>query len=325
MQSIVKVIYIFFLSIIVMSCINRGNENQVLGQEITANKIIKELNSGKDIYIEGAVIDGDIDFRTLDNLSKENQNLKCRYVHQSLCFVNCTFTGKIIMSGAGTEDDFIKTCFLKGVSFKNCIFKSDVIAANCEFRGVVDFCNSIFESKADFVGVYFANKDVFFTETSFNGEAQFSNSKFNGNVNFYKAFFNKYAYWQNVIIDGNTNIADCVFASYADFSSSSFKGILNFNYTKFRENAIMNYISFFGRVDFVQTVFAKKNEITNCEFHSLCRFSGTEFLGITKIENNVFVSQHPEVKNLKKSEDSEIIFTNNRFASYTEMSKFEFN
>ncbi len=308
-----------------MSCNNRGHENQVLGQEIEAKKIIKEINSGKDIYIEGAVINGDVDFRILDNLSKENKNLKCRYLDQSICFVNCTFTGKIIMSGAGTEDDFIKTCFMQGVSFKNCIFKSDVIAANCEFRGVTDFSNSIFESKFDCVGVYFANKEVFFSECSFNSESNFSNSKFNGNVNFYKAFFNKSAYFQNMIIEGNALFANCNFASYTDFSSSVIRGISNFNYTSFREAIILNYVNFFGRVDFVQTVFAKKNEIKNCEFHSVCRFSETEFSGVTKIENNVFVSQHPEVKNLKKSEDSEIIFTNNKLASYSEINIFEFN
>lgn len=324
MQSIIRVSLLFIVVLGMLSCTNKGNDN-AFGQDVSTEKIIKEINSGQNIYIEDAVIEGDLDFRTIDNISKENLKLKCCYVNQSLCFVNCTFTGKIIMSGTSKEEDFIRTCFLKGVTFKNCIFKSEVIASNCEFRGLTDFSNSIFESKADFVGVYFANKEVFFTECSFNGEAQFSNSKFNGNVSFYKTFFNKYSYFQNIVIEGNAIFANCMFASYTDFSSTIFRGISNFNYVAFREAVIMNYISFLGRVDFVQTVFAKKNEIKNCEFFNICRFSETEFSGKTQIENNIFISDNPEIKNLKQSKDSEFVFNNNKVSSYINLTKFEFN
>ncbi|MDD3860366.1 MAG: hypothetical protein PHW83_09230 [Bacteroidales bacterium] len=324
MQRIVKVFLLFVSVTGLLSCASSVNDN-AYGQNVSVKKILKEINSGNDIYIEDAIIEGDIDFRTLDNISKENKNLKCCYINQSLCFVNCTFTGKIIMSGAGIEEDFIKTCFIKGVTFKNCIFKSDITASNCEFRGLTDFSNSIFESKSDFVGVYFANKEVFFTECSFNEDANFSNSKFNGNVSFFKTVFTKYSYFQNMIIEGNAIFANCIFASYTDFSSAVFRGISNFNYVAFREKVILNYVNFYGRVDFIQTVFAKTNEIKNCEFHSLCRFSETDFSGHTEIENNVFVSQMPELKNLKQSEDSEFIFNNNKISTFKDLETFEFD
>ncbi|HOZ31148.1 MAG TPA: pentapeptide repeat-containing protein [Bacteroidales bacterium] len=325
MQKSIKSLLLFLIVFGFLSCSSSGNDSDTSVNNIPAKEIIKEINSGKDIYVENAVIEGDIDFRTLENPSKENMNIKCCYLEQSLCFINCTFTGKIIMSGAGNEQDFIKTCFVRGLSLKNCIFKSEIIASNCEFRGVTDFSNSIFESKVDFVGAYFANKEVFFTDASFNGETHFSNSKFNGNVNFYKASFSSNSYFQNLIVDGNVLFANCIFASYTDFSSASFRGITNFNYANFRETVIMNYVSFFSRVDFIQTVFAKKNEIKNCEFHSVCRFSETEFSGQTCFENNIFVISSPEIKNLKQAEGSEFNFNNNKLSTTTEMSIFEFN
>jgi|AntAceMinimDraft_14_1070370.scaffolds.fasta_scaffold78678_1 uncharacterized protein YjbI with pentapeptide repeats len=323
MKQVIKISLIIAFSSIFLSCNLSGNDSSTYGQEIKAKDIIKDISNEKDVYFENAIINGDLDFRLIKKYSKENKALHCFYASQSICFINCTFNGSVIFSGMDLEKNFFRTCFLKGLTFKNCIFKKEAIASNCEYRGLTDFSNSIFEAKADFSGSYFVSKDVIFSEVSFNDELQFSNTRFNGNLSFMKSFFKGNTYFQNMACLGNVMFANSIFAAYTDFTNASFTAIVNFNYAEFRQKTIINYVKFSGRADFVETVFKTKTEIKECAFYSISRFSKTEFSGNTIMENNVFVSHVPECKDLTTSKGSEFIFTNNTLGAEKKIEKFD--
>lgn len=324
MKSLIKIILVILFSNGIVSCTNSESENSLFGRDIHSDKIMKNIASGKDIYIENCVINGDLDFTKIVELSTENVNMRCNYVEQSICFVNCTFNSNLVFSGLDEKGKFVKTCFERGVSFKNCIFKDTVIASNCEYRGIVDFSSSIFESKANFSASYFANKENYFSECSFNGELQFSYVKTNGNITFFKSFFKTFANFQNCTFGGNLMLPNSQFTGYTDFSNSIIGGIANFSYAEFSGNVILAYMRFDGRADFIKTIFVKKTEIKHCDFHTLTRFVEADFSGIIAFNNNVFSSRQPEVKNLISKDGSEFVFNDNYGPGNTSLSNFIF-
>ncbi len=175
-----------------------NDNNSSYSATINANDLIKDLNSGKNIYYENIIIEGDIDFTTVKNTRNYLSTIK-----QNLTFKKCLFKGRIIAYNKDRYSREEKVQFLKGISFQGSKIEGNVNFRKTTFNNTVDFSNVEFESNisfeeaefektADFINVEF-KRDANFHDVDFNGKVNFSNSEFLYEVNFSWSNFDEYA------------------------------------------------------------------------------------------------------------------------------------
>ena len=97
MKYFFKTIFIVVVSSVLISC-NCRSGNSFSGREADAKEIIKELNSGNDIYIENATINGDVDLRLIEKLTKENVS---RITSYNVCYT------KLLRLGFNVENKLL--------------------------------------------------------------------------------------------------------------------------------------------------------------------------------------------------------------------------
>lgn len=302
--------FVLLITVVLNSCGNMVSESALSASEIDAATVIKLINSGKPVYLEGKTITGDLDFTILKNQSPENGKSIRVYIDQPLSFVNCTFTGKIICSGFDSEKLFRRCAFAKNLIFASCIFKEDINFRELDVRGITDFSKSVFEKKADFSASYFSCSNSYFSESSFNGEVLFNDCRFMGNVSFFKSFFKNTSLFQNTWFGGNANFASVSFNAYTDFSNASFQALLNMNYLKSSTKLLLNYVRFMGRMDLMQAELNGSLEIKNSDFFGVTRFTELLVSGKILIENVFFNNKSNDFSKMKKMTGTDITVVN---------------
>lgn len=298
------------VSIVLNSCGNMVSESSLKASEIDAATIIKLINSGKPVALEGKTITGDIDFTCLKNQSSENGKTIRMYIDQPLSFVNCTFTGKIICSGFDNEKMYRRCTFAKNLIFTSCVFKEEVSFKESDVRGIADFSHSVFEKKADFSSIYFDCNNSYFNETSFNGDVLFNDSRFAGNVTFFKSFFKATTLFQNTWFTGNVNFASVICNAYTDFSNASFMGIVNMNYLKSSAKLLLNSVRFMGRFDAMQVNIEGLWEVKNSVFFGQTRLTEATCQGKVHFENISFYYLNNDFTKMKKAAGTEVFIQN---------------
>jgi len=186
-----------------------GSEKEPI--EVSADEILNAIAAGRDIHIEHATINEDLDIRDI--------------VYQ-LDRGEC---GRPIISGNVN----IQNCEIRGcLYFNNVLFKGDM-KAYIRVDDYADFGYADFEKSAVFAGTrfgHFANfnfatfrNEAFFVDAVFSSSADFIYAKFSGTANFtsvrfddgvhffgatmkYPAFFGKVKFRENTVITGLWNL-----------------------------------------------------------------------------------------------------------------------
>lgn len=208
---------------------------------VNADRIIDQINNGKDVYYKDAEIIGDLDLTSIDEITQDNPKKRSRWstkvyschVKTSLSFINCVFQGKVL--GYVHYNRKNKTY--------NAVFYKDVDFQGCEFKDDSAFKYAKFQKKANFKNTKY-HKEALFKYTKFSTPVSFSNAGFFGSANF------KYTPFPQIV-----DFDNAVFHRYANFKYTKFPSGVSFKNTKFKRDANFKYVKFKKPVNFDGIVF----------------------------------------------------------------------
>ena len=143
------------------------------GQEVVlATSIVSQIEEGRDVVFENLVIEGNLDFTTMDNPKKAGRygvsrgvvQEYIRNVNASVVFKNCVFRGEIITyqerkEGRELMENF--TRFWKPMSFTKCQFKEPVSFERMSIKKLLTVNSCIFQKTLSFHNVKFSKKPTF--------------------------------------------------------------------------------------------------------------------------------------------------------------------
>ncbi len=260
------------------------DKEEIENNLIESEWIINALKEGKDINIENATINGDLDFRIGEvktkSLKKLGEKEAC-LITTAIRIVNCRLKGTIKKKELESRSvifmkniDFEKTTFENSVNFDNFIFNGSAIFTDtifkdkgyfrhAKFLGLTNFNNANFKIKADYNGTEFLGENTGFSGTRFQGEASFIKSKFKEQVNFDEATF-----------DGEAKFDKSTF-KVAIFSGACFKEKSRFLGADII-TAYFNEVNFHGMSNFEVKSFGK-SEFKNAKFKNTVSFDGAIF------------------------------------------------
>ncbi|OFY35381.1 MAG: hypothetical protein A2W91_08160 [Bacteroidetes bacterium GWF2_38_335] len=298
MKKLILLALILSNTMFLFSACNSASEEAASGN-VTADKIIKDLNKGKPVYLKDAVISGDLDFTLVDNKNIESADAYRVYINQSVTFNNCTFEGKV--TGIKVDDKSIKyfTCFEKNMTFYKCKFKKEVDFTEASARGIVNFSGSSFEEKAVFEGFSFQFKENYFSDVFFKNEARFHRISVNGSINFLKTTFEGKTSFQKACVLGSFQAGGAGFKLYADFSSMDVLREAIFNTAIFKDKAIFNNVVFRDRAEFNNAVFNDNAGFKKTDFGGKTEFVETSISGDLDLKESVFRSGKPITDKIK--------------------------
>ncbi|MBD3184123.1 hypothetical protein GF312_17695 [Candidatus Poribacteria bacterium] len=167
---------------------------------ISAEDILSAIVSERDINIENALIEGDLD------------------IVMSAGELNLDEKGNFIIY----SDVVIRSCDIEGYT----------LFSSTNFAGESSFDSTRFKGDADFLGAVFNNYAAF-SAVSFHGYADFTGARFYDNAHFISAKFHGDADFKFSVFDKEAFFTSAVFRKNADFSNSTMSRFTDFMDTTF--------------------------------------------------------------------------------------------
>jgi len=197
--------------------------------KVAADDVLNAIAAGRDIDIEHAVIEGDLDVagKLADRLGQDK-------------------TGKLIIRG----NVAIRSSEIRGdTAFGSTTFTGDSIFGSTTFAGDASFAGTSFRKYAEFSSATFGG-DADFTDAIFGANAAFISVTFRGDANFLSANFTGYAYFRSATFRKNVDFTDATLSGAADFIEATFTESARFLRTsiehpasfqgvRFRENTVL--------------------------------------------------------------------------------------
>lgn len=220
---------------------------------VQAEDIIDLINAGQDVSYKNSVIVGDLDFRTLDDVTADKPLRKLRigrfssqsytsHVRSSLSFIDCTFTGDVLAYvHIDKKNETYNAVFYEDVNFQGCAFEEASAFKYAKFKRNANFENTSYEKEALFKYAKFST-EVSFKDSDFRRDANFKYTKFPETVDFSQSVFRDYANFKYV-----------KFPEGVSFEDAEFKRDACFKYTKFSEPLNLDGVEFEGDSDFKYT------------------------------------------------------------------------
>jgi len=225
---------------------------------VQAEDIIDLINAGQDVSYKNAVIVGDLDFRTLDDVTADKplrrsrigrlstQSYSC-HVWSSLSFIDCTFTGDVLAYiHIDKKNDTYNAVFYEDVNFEGCEFGDASDFKYAKFKKKANFVNTTYEEEALFKYAEFST-DVSFQDSVFKDDANFKYVKFPETVDFKQTVFRDYANFKYAKFPEGVSFEDAEFHRTADFKYTKFSEPLNFDGVEFEGDADFKYTKIDGR------------------------------------------------------------------------------
>lgn len=231
-------------------------------KEVSAESIFRQIEEGKQVVVENAIIVGVLDFTELSNKKEVNKNTSYgefkSEVTVPLTFVNCTFKDDIIAyknlekGGKGTKLGNVSINWNGETETHTADFNESVVFEKCRFEGATEFKYSLFSEAVNFEGATFM-QEANFKYAGFKELAGFGNCSYGKYANFKYANFDQDAdFYQNRF----TAYADFKYAKFENrvtFKKSTFDGYSDFKYTKFEKEGNFIDVAFNGTTDFKYT------------------------------------------------------------------------
>jgi hypothetical protein len=230
-------------------------------KNISAEEVFRMIDSGEEVTLRDAVITGTLDLTELTNKEKINSKSDYTeyksYVKSPLSFKDCVFKSDVI-AYKNLQDG--KDYKLKNVTTKwngksethTTDFKEVVVFENCVFEGASEFKYSKFSEVVNFEGTMFS-EEANFKYAKFKELTGFGNCSFDGEANFKYAEFSQDADFFKNRFNDYANFKYAKFASRVTFKKASFGDYADFKYTKIEKEAVFTDASFSSDPDFKYT------------------------------------------------------------------------
>ncbi len=227
---------------------------QIFAQkEVSAKTIFEQIDKSQSIDYQGITIVGELDLTELSNKKRtKNKGTLEEYkstVEVPLTFKNCIFKGDVIAyknleEGKNRKigNANINLSMGDGTTFTT-DFEKNVVFENCTFEGKTEFKYSDFAEKVSFGG------------TKFSQEANFKYADFNQEIIFAKCDFEEYANFKYTTFKQDVDFFDVRFKNYADFKYTNFDDRVTFKSTAFNNQADFKYAEFKNDANFDNTKF----------------------------------------------------------------------
>ncbi len=108
-------------------------------KRVTADEIIDRINKKKDIMYKGYIIEGELDFTSVENTQMERDFFYRSHVDSELIFLDCIFKDKVIAYRLTIDGIYYGTVFNNNVIFKNSQFKKGINFNFARFREKIEF------------------------------------------------------------------------------------------------------------------------------------------------------------------------------------------
>ncbi|MFL0194167.1 potassium channel family protein [Clostridium sp. WILCCON 0269] len=275
---------------------------------ITADEIIQDVKTGKDIILDGCYVKDLVLSKVsiTSSVSCNNTffdggtNFKGVMFNEKADFLGTTFSGEVDFGPAefngdtnfsyaefNRDTDFSCATFSGKINFVGSIFSEEVNFSSSKFKSQASFNNSIFSEKAGFNNSTFGG-EVNFMEATFDREADFSASVFIVEVNFVQATFNREADFELTKFHGEAIFSDMEFRRKASFTFTTFNNQVSFGNSSIKEQIIFYNVIFSSHVDvkfkicnslvIEDCIIEKTLDLQGAKFNSLC-FENTKNLG----------------------------------------------
>jgi uncharacterized protein YjbI with pentapeptide repeats len=229
-------------------------------KEVAAKSIFEQIDKKQVVDYQDITIVGTLDLTELSN-KKRIKKIKSDYeeyksvVEVPVSFKNCIFKDDMI-AYKNIEDEKNRKIGNANINWSTgdgttytTDFEKSVVFENCTFEGKSEFKYSDFVEKSSFTGTKFAQS------------ANFKYADFKQEINFSKCNFNEYANFKYSNFKQDADFYDVKFNHYADFKysnfnervtfkSSIFKNQADFKYTDFKNEGIFDNTKFSNGVDF---------------------------------------------------------------------------
>ena len=277
--------FVFLVAIILFNSCSASQKT--VNKNIKTSDILSDIAKGKNISLKDKIIEGDLDFTTLNSVFL-SQATQLVYVNSAINFVNCTFKGKIIAQKRSEKIATI-TDFAKNLGFINCTFEEELNFDQAVFRSQVSFNQSKFNKPVFLRGAEFRSSKNFFMEIHAFDNFLLINSKFYGNVNLMKSVFEKQFSIQKMVVNNNFFLGACKFLSYTDISGAVFGGYCDFKYSEFTNRLVLSNAVFRGKLNLADAVLTEQTEAKNVDFQQKISFSKNKIIPEKVIfENCIF-------------------------------------
>ena len=229
-------------------------------KEVSAKTIFDMIDKGQSVDYQDVTITGNLDLTELSNKKriKKGKNDYEEFkstVEAPVSFKNCVFKGDVI-AYKNIEDEKNKKIGNANINLSigdgptyTTDFEKSVVFENCSFEGKSEFKYSDFAEKSSFAGTKFAH-DANFKYADFRQEINFAKCDFNEYANFKYSNFKQDADFFAVRFD---NYADFKYTNFGDrvtFKSSTFKNQADFKYADFKEDTNFDNTKFSAGADF---------------------------------------------------------------------------
>jgi len=272
------------------SC-KEGNGSDI-NKGISSAKIIKSINKGKPVVIQGMIITDDLDFTQVEKHSVFSSSNRIAEVEVPVTFLQCVFLGKVVTNSV-KDKAAITTQFHSNVTFEACDFRGEADFSNSIIDGMVNFTGVLFRENAIFNNITFKSRRTYFT--SFSAEKTFSMQEafIGGSIDFFKGRIKGKATFQSSDFTGITVFSNIECAGKADFSLATFHSNVFFAYAKFSNEFRMSDTRCEGNCDLVSISFADNAWICNSIFKGNVNFSNTDVKNNLNISGTLFATGRP--------------------------------
>jgi len=266
--------FVFLVAIILFNSCSASQTTA--NKNIKASDILSDIAKGKNISFKDKIIEGNIDFTTLNSVFL-SQATQLVYVNSAINFVNCTFKGKIIAQKRNEKIATV-TDFAKNLGFINCSFEEEINFDQAVFRSQVSFNQSTFNKPVFLRGAEFRSSKNFFMEIHAFDNFLLINSKFYGNANFMKSIFEKQFSVQKISVNNDFFLGACKFLSYTDLSGATFGGYCDFKYSEFTDRLVLSNSVFRGKLNLADAVLTEQTEANKVDFQNEIIFSKNKII-----------------------------------------------
>lgn len=295
----------------------KAGDGTDLNNGISSSKIIKSIDKGKPVILQGLIISDDLDFTQVGECSIFSTSHRIAEVNVPVTFLKCIFLGKVKTNGT-VDNSSITTQFGSNVTFEGCDFRGEVDFSNAIIDGQVNFTGAIFRENATFNNLTIKGRDTYFT--SFSSEKAFNmqEASIGGNIDFFKGKSKAKLSFQGTDFTGSARFSDMECDGKVDFSLTTFRSNVMFTYAKFNNEFRMSDIRCDGNCDLVSVTFAANAWICNSFFHGKVNISNTEAKANLDLSGTLFASGKPVVEGLKINAPGKLISTGTRYGNLNE-------
>jgi hypothetical protein len=228
---------------------------------INADEVFRMIDSGEEVNMQDVVITGTLDLTELSNKEKVNGKSDYAeyksYVKSPLSFKNCIFKGDVIayknlQDGKNSKSKSVSITWNGKSETHTANFEEAVVFENCVFEGASEFKYSKFDEAVNFEGTMFY-EEANFKYAKFKELVGFGNCSFDREANFKYAEFSQDADFFKNRFNDYANFKYAKFGSRVTFKKSSFGNYADFKYTKIDKEAVFTDASFSSDPDFKYT------------------------------------------------------------------------